>query len=304
MHLHFCRRTAVLSAILAAAMMAPASAQGVEQVLATINGEAVSSQQLTDQLLLRWGELTLESLIQEMVIEQAAAKAGIEVADKEVTKRGEDFQRSIDVRAPVTGQSFTLWLAEQKLTLYGFRQRLRGQMLLEKMVEDQVAVTDQEVAEAWERNKGKLRKPEQMHVSHICVKTQEEAAKIHAEILGGKDFAEAAAQHSIDPWSKDRAGDFGWIHKGSDPFQRAAFKLTQDGDMSSPVQSKMGWHLIRREEYQAASQPTFEAVQDELREGMLRQRRLQKMNEKRAEIVAAAKIERKLDPADLVSTTD
>jgi len=68
--------------------------------------------------------------------------------------------------------------------------------------------------------------------------------------------------------------------------------------------SLVGSEMCIRDRYQAASQPTFEAVQDELREGMLRQRRLQKMNEKRAEIVAAAKIERKLDPADLVSTTD
>lgn len=304
MHLRFCLCAALLSAILAAMMIVPACAQGGEEVVATVNGQPISAQLLTDELLQRWGELTLESLIQEMVIEQAAAKAGIEVSDKEVTKRAEDFQRAIDLRAPVTGQSFTLWLVEQKLTLYGFRKRLRGQTLLEKMVEDQVAVTDQQVAEAWERNKGKLRRPEKMHVSHICVKTEEEAAKIRAEILGGKDFVEAAAQYSIDPWTKDKGGDFGWIHKGNDPFQRAAFKLTQDGELSPPTHTRMGWHLIRRDEHKAASEPAFEDVQDELREGMLRQRRLQKMNEKRAEILAAAKIERKLDAADLASTTE
>jgi len=304
MHLHFCRRTAALSAILLALLTGPGWAQDGGKILATVNDQPITTQELTNELVLRWGELTLESLIQEMAIEQAAAKAGIELSDKEVTKRAEDFQHSIDLRAPVTGQSFTLWLAEQKLTLYGFRQRLRGQILLEKMVEGQVTVTDQEVAQAWERNKGKLRKPEKMHVSHICVKTQEEAAKIRAEIVAGKDFAEAAAQYSIDPWTKDKGGDFGWIHKGNDPFQKAAFELTRDGDISPPVQTRMGWHLIRREEHQAASQPTFEEVQDELRQGMLRQQRLQKMNEKRAEILAAAKIERKLDPADLAGTTE
>jgi len=292
---------AVIFAALLALMTVPGRAQN-DEVVATVNGQPILGQRLTDELLQRWGELTLEALIQEMAIDQAAAQAGIEVTDKEVSKRIMDFQRSIDLKAPVTGQSFTLWLADQKLTLFGLTRQIRVQTILEKMVEGQVTVTDREVAEAWERNRERLRQPEKMHVAHICVKTQAEAERIRAEIVAGKDFAAAAKESSIDPWTKDQGGDFGWISRGSDPFQMAAFELQKDGDLSPVTETKMGWHVIRRLEHRPATTPSFEDIQDELREGMLRQRRLQKMNEKRREILAAATIEHKLDPDDLVST--
>jgi len=302
MPLRICRVIAAVSVVLLVSAIVPLWADSEQELVATVNGQSISSQQLTDELLLRWGDLGLESLIQEIAIEQAAVQAGVEISDKEVNKRAIEFQRSIDMRAPVSGQSFTLWLADQKLSHFGFRKRIRIQMLLEKMVEDQVQVTDQEVADVWERNKDKLRQPERMHVSHICVKTEEEADRIRAEIVAGKAFAEAAEQYSIDPWTKDQSGDFGWIVRGKDPFQQAAFTLGQDGELSPVTETRMGWHIIRREEYQPASVANFEDIQDQFRDQILQQRRLQKMNQKRAEILAAAKIERNLDPADLVTT--
>jgi len=304
MSLRVCRTVAVVSFALVGLPVLSASAEEEPKVVATVNGQPIFSQQLTDELLLRWGEMGLESFIQEIAIEQAAAEAGIEVSDKELEKHALEVQRSIDMRAPETGQSFTLWLAKQKISLHGFRKRLRIQMLLEEMVKDQVAVTDEEVKDLWERTKDRMRRPEKMHVSHICVTTEEEAKQVRAEILAGKDFAEIVRQHSIDPWTKDRWGDYGWIGRGDDPFQKAAFELSQDGELSPPVETKMGWHIIRREEHRAASTPNFEEIRDELRERMLSQRRLQMMNQKRGEILQAAKIERNLEPADLVSTAE
>ncbi len=304
MSLRVCRTVAVVSFALVGLNALSVSAEEEPKVVATVNGQPIFGQQLTDELLLRWGEMGLESFIQEIAIEQAAAEAGIEVSDKELEKHALEVQRSIDMRAPETGQSFTLWLAKQKISLYGFRKRLRIQMLLEEMVKDQVEVTDEEVKDLWERTKDRMRQPEKMHVSHICVTTEEEAKQVRAEILAGKDFAEVAKQHSIDPWTKDRGGDYGWIGRGDDPFQKAALELSQDGELSPPVETKMGWHIIRREEHRPASIPSFEEIRDELRERMLSQRRLQMMNQKRGEILQAAKIERNLEPADLVSTAE
>ena len=70
-----------------------ASAEEEPKVVATVNGQPIFSQQLTDELLLRWGEMGLESFIQEIAIEQAAAEAGIEVSDKELEKHALEVQR-------------------------------------------------------------------------------------------------------------------------------------------------------------------------------------------------------------------
>ena len=111
MSLRVCRTVAVVSFALVGLNALSVSAEEEPKVVATVNGQPIFGQQLTDELLLRWGEMGLESFIQEIAIEQAAAEAGIEVSDKELEKHALEVQRSIDMRAPETGQSFTLWLA-------------------------------------------------------------------------------------------------------------------------------------------------------------------------------------------------
>lgn len=268
-------------------------------VLATVNGQPIMADEFRKELLHRWGEIALATIIQQLAIEQAAAEAGVTVTDQEVDQRLESFQRNVDARAPLTGESFSLWLARQKMTLYGFRQWLRGELLLEKMVADQVVVTDDEVRQFYEASRNRLHQPERMRVSHICVTTQEEAARIRAEIIDGKPFEEAAREYSIDPYTKDQGGAFGLLTPGDNPFQKAAFALQSDGELSEPVQTQMGWHIIRRDEYLPESTPEFDEVKDQLREQLQRQKLLTLMNRKRNEIMQNARVTREMDPDDL-----
>ena len=294
---------AVSAMALALGLVSPALAQE-DKVVATVNGQPITETQLTDQMLMRYGDRTLLAMMQELAIEQAAAEAGVTVTDAEVQKRVQELQTSIDVKAPQTGQSFTLWLAEKKMTVVGLMAFMRSELLLEKMVKSQVNVTDQQVAEAWERGKGLWRRPEKMHVRHICVKTKDEADRIRQNLAGGQDFAQAAAAHSIDPYSKDSGGDIGWIPRGEKAFQVAAFALTQDGQVSEPVQTVMGWHIIQRIEHRPASSPNFEDVQGEIRDYLESQTLLQLMNNKRAETMAKARINQELEIDSLLSTAE
>jgi len=296
-------RWAVLLAVpvVLSCLVVPSSGEE-DRVVATVNGQPITESQLRNELLLRWGDRTIVAMMQELAIEQAAAEAGVSVSDDEVERRIHDLQVSIDMQAPYTGRGFSQWLAERNFTPHGLKIFIRSELLMEKMVQGQVVVTDAQVAEAWERGKDSWRRPERMHVLHICVTTQEQAEQIRAQLLAGADFGQLAAQYSIDPYTKDRGGDLGWIVKGDKPFQQAAFALSADGDISPPVQSDKGWHIIKRVEYQPAYTPNFEDVQDDIREGLRKQRLLQLMAAKRAEIIAKARIKQELQPADLVST--
>ncbi len=281
-------------------MLTPAYAQD-NPVVATVNGQPIMRSLLVNELLLRWGDRTLGSVLQEMAIQQAAAEAQVAVTDAEVDRRVQELQASVDMQAASTGKNFTQWLAERKLTVHALRASMRSDMLLEKMVEDQVVVTDQQVAESWERGKESFRRPESMHVAHICVTTRDEAETIRASLLAGGSFGEAAAQHSIDPYTKDREGVFGWVKKGDKPFQIAAFALTENDQISQPIQTVKGWHLIRRIEYSPTSIPDFADVQGEIRTAMERQLLLQLMGVKRGELLSRARIEREHEPADLAT---
>ncbi|MEA3403850.1 MAG: peptidylprolyl isomerase [Armatimonadota bacterium] len=294
------RRTLAVTVALMSILLGSELASGQEgTVMATVNGQPVTAGQLQGELLRRWGDICLGGLIQELAVKQAADEVGITVTDEEVEERYENFQRNLDLQAPTTGRSFSLWLAEKKMTPYAFREWIRNELRLEKMVEDEVTVSDEEVQQVWEASREQLRQPERMRISHICVKTREEAEQIRAEIIDGKPFEEAAEEYSIDPYTKDQGGKFGTITRGDNPFQKAAFELGSDNELSEPVQTQMGWHIIRRDEHLPAQTPEFEEVKDDIRERLERHKLLTLMNRKRSEIMNNARIQHEMEPEEL-----
>lgn len=86
--------------------------------------------------------------------------------------------------------------------------------------------------------------PSQVKASHILVKSEEEAKKLYEEIKAGKDFAQVAKEYSSCPSGRN-GGDLGFFPKGVmvKPFEDAAFSLPV-GELSQPVQTQFGWHLI------------------------------------------------------------
>lgn len=86
----------------------------------------------------------------------------------------------------------------------------------------------------------------QVKASHILVETEEESKNLYKELTeNGKDFAELAMQYSSCP-SGQNGGDLGFFGKGVmvKPFEDAAFSL-KTGEISNPVQTQFGWHLIK-----------------------------------------------------------
>ena len=93
------------------------------------------------------------------------------------------------------------------------------------------------------RKKEKIMTTE-VRASHILVATEEEANNLRNEIINGKSFADVAAEYSNCP-SGANGGDLGYFGRGMmvKPFEDAAFELDV-GELSQPVQTQFGWHLI------------------------------------------------------------
>lgn len=85
---------------------------------------------------------------------------------------------------------------------------------------------------------------ESVKASHILVETEEEAIKLKEEILSGRAFEDVAAENSLCP-SGARGGDLGFFGRGQmvKEFENAAFDL-KVGELSDPVKTNFGWHLI------------------------------------------------------------
>lgn len=123
-------------------------------------------------------------------------------------------------------------------------------------------------------DRDRYRTPEEISASHILFDikkhSSEEARKLavdaRARILAGADFNALAKELSDDPTARQNAGSLGWFRadRMDAAFTRAAFALKTTGDISEPVQSAFGWHIIRLDERRPSRMKSFEEVQEEI----------------------------------------
>jgi peptidyl-prolyl cis-trans isomerase C len=142
----------------------------------------------------------------------------------------------------------------------------RQQVLAGAFVQDYAKthpIADADLKQEYEALKGRVGNKE-YKVSHILVQTEEEAKAVAKRVKKEK-FAKVAKEKSKDPGSKDNGGDLGWTVPTNfvQPFGEAILKLNK-GQLSDPVQTQYGWHVIRLEDTRELKVPTFEEVKPQL----------------------------------------
>jgi peptidyl-prolyl cis-trans isomerase C len=146
----------------------------------------------------------------------------------------------------------------RKLAYY--RDKLAMEQLLGSVAK--AATTEEAERKAYDEAAKAEPPQEEIHARHILVPTEDEAKAALARIKGGEDFAKVATELSKDP-SAD-GGDLGWFTKDRmvPEFSDAAFKLKK-GEVSDPVKTQFGWHIIKIEDVRTKSFPPFEQVKEQ-----------------------------------------
>ncbi|MCV3270057.1 peptidylprolyl isomerase [Roseobacter sinensis] len=128
----------------------------------------------------------------------------------------------------------------------------------------QDAITDEALQDLYDRQFGDVDPEEEYNASHILVETEEEAIAVKETVDGGADFAATAREKSIGP-SGPNGGELGWFSSGMmvPAFEAATIALGV-GEVSDPVQTQFGWHIIKLNETRQAEIPTLEDVRAEL----------------------------------------
>jgi len=108
---------------------------------------------------------------------------------------------------------------------------------------------------------------DEVHAEHILVKTQSEAQDIEKQLAGGAKFEDLAKSKSIDTGSAAQGGDLGFFARGQmvKPFEDAAFALNV-GQVSQPVQSQFGWHIIKVIEKRKTQPAPFDQLAQQLQQ--------------------------------------
>jgi peptidyl-prolyl cis-trans isomerase C len=127
------------------------------------------------------------------------------------------------------------------------------------------AVTEDAVKAAYDKYVADYKPVEEVRARHILVATEEEAKAVKADLDGGKPFEVEAMAKTTDPSGKQNGGDLGFFQKGQmvPEFEQVAFSL-QPGQVSDPVQSQFGWHIIKLEEKRMTAPEPFEQLAQQL----------------------------------------
>lgn len=136
------------------------------------------------------------------------------------------------------------------------------------------AVGDAKVQAAYDKMVAAFQPQPEFNAAHILVDSEDKAKALKAEIDGGKDFAEVAKENSSDG-SAANGGDLGWFGKGQmvPAFEEAVVAM-KVGEVSGPVQSQFGWHLIKLNETRETTPPPLDEARPEI-ENQLKQAALE-----------------------------
>ncbi|MBX3146717.1 MAG: peptidylprolyl isomerase [Gemmatimonadales bacterium] len=246
-----------------------------ERILIELRGRPAP----TDQSVLRQLQRgILESLVnEELVIQQASRDTTIKVTDEEITQsvdqlyrnvRGqyqseEQFRTELQRTGFQTLEEWRTFSAEQQRRTF-LANRFWDNLRQRGRVKD-VPPTDEEMRQYFDQQKGNFEpRPELVSFKQIVIAPQpSDTAKAAArqlidsilvELRKGADFATAARRFSMDPGTREQGGSLNWIRRGQgyDPrFESVAFSL-RPGQISDPVETGFGFHLIQVERVQAA----------------------------------------------------
>jgi peptidyl-prolyl cis-trans isomerase C len=149
----------------------------------------------------------------------------------------------------------------------------RDKLLLDEHLDREVkkAVSAEAVRKLYDDTIKNVKPDPEVRARHILVEAEDEAKKAQARVKGGEDFGKVAGELSKDPGSKAEGGDLGFFTKDRmvEAFAEAAFKL-EPGQISDPVKSQFGWHVIKVEEKRTKPIPPFEDLKEQVEQYLTR----------------------------------
>jgi peptidyl-prolyl cis-trans isomerase C len=262
---------AALALLLASA--APLSAQDKDPVVAKVNGTEIHQSDLAvaeeeaGQIPPMSPDAKRDYLVQFMADMILVSKA----ADAKKMGDGADFKRKLNLA--------------------------RNKLLMEQLLQTtgKEAMTDAEMHKVYDDAVKQMGEQQEVHARHILVRAaagDEKASKeaedkikaVIARLKKGEDFAKVATEVTEDPSGKANGGDLGYFTKEQmvPEFSETAFKL-EKGQISDPVKTQFGWHVLQVEDKRTKPAPKFEEVKPQIEQYVVRKAQAEMVTKLRAD---------------------
>lgn len=202
---------------------------------------------------------------------------GVDIGESDITLAEEDVGGNMPAMPPQQKREYLITYLTDVVILAQAAQKqklgdslevrrqiafARNKALMEALLQNsaKAAETDAEMHKVYDEAVKQMSAEQEVHARHILVETEEEAKAIEAELKGGADFAEEAKKKSRDPGAAN-GGDLGYFTKDQmvPEFAEAAFKLDK-GQISDPIHTQFGWHIIKVEDKRVKPTPSFDEV--------------------------------------------
>ena len=239
-----------------------------KEIVASVEGETITKDDLYNLLVEQNGAEALNSLIVNKVIENEAKKEDIKISDKELDEELTNYIETLGGE-----ELFNASLEQSGMKIDSIKENIKQYLTIKKLVEPRIEVTDEEVETFFEENKDEFNEEEQVKASHILVEDEKTAKAVDEKIAAGEDFAELAAEYSKDTANAESGGDLGYFSKGKmlEEFDNMAFSMEID-EISDPVKTESGYHIIKLTDKKEAKEAVFDEHKDEIKETLFEEK--------------------------------
>lgn len=263
-----------IAALLLTTLMFTAPAYADDKVMATYNGNKVYESELND-------------FFTDLLASQPALK-GKKIADLD-----DNIQKTL-IEGYISSKLLSKKAQELKIDQTAeFKSKLENMkmQLLQKEIIDRHLkniITDKKIDEEYNKITSELKGQDEIKVSHILVDSEEKAKNIKRRLNKGGKFVDLVQEFSTDDSTKSNNGSLGYIQKNQTmpEFEEVAFALKKD-QISEPVKTAFGWHIIKLEDRRAINIPSKE----EAKPYIISQLHAQETQKYIAQLLADAKVE-------------
>jgi hypothetical protein len=228
-----------------------------KQVVAEVNNQPITRQELAEDLIARYGKEHLEKMINRRLIEQAGQRAGVAVTDDEVEKELRTMMRAGGF---VTATDFERnMLRPRHLTLLDYKEDVvRLNLIMRKVAGTRIQITDEDLKREFESRYG-----EKVQCRMIVCQNNGDALKLHGQIGGRVENFLRAARSQANANLAAVAGEFAPVsrYQTYDIIEQRAFQM-QDGEVSEVLQAPEGGYVILLREHRVPADTTKQFDQE------------------------------------------
>jgi peptidyl-prolyl cis-trans isomerase C len=231
------------------------------EVVAKVNGQKIYRVQVENKLTLLLGGAPNQKI--ELPALESLPKEVVEILVKEIYLDEE--------LSKIAKKSDATKTDEVKSRLKEAKNSILRQAYVDSLIKEDV--TDEKISQKYTELSSELQSKKEYSLSHIVVKTKDEAEKVSKELKTKKrfSFSDAAKKYSLDKDSAVAGGDLGFVLENN-LIKEIADELVKmkKGQISEPIQTKFGWHLVKFSDVRDAKALPFEEVKENIRQQLIK----------------------------------